>query len=463
MLKRWAGSFYVRAQPWVTRQSYVHERVTSATLPVAGAMVEGGVMGVLARKAFDVPAFLFAAIMAAPMFANLTSFFWARLARGKRKVYTITFLQVAMAGCVGMVALLPTTWPGPYLLTGLVILARCMICGVVTLRSTVWRMNYPRHVRGQVTGRLSQLNTMMLTLAPLAGYPLLDWEPELFRVLYPAAMAVAMVGAGSFSKIRLRGERSLLQYERGPTARPEPHGDAAPIYEYDPQSEETAGFWQVLRRDWRFRRYMSWQFVAGMANMMGEVSLIYYVSQLTEGMRFEYLGAIVLTTTLPMGLAMVTLPVWARKLDQMHIAKFRVRQSAFWILCQLGHWGGAAMGSLTVLIIPRVMQGVARGGGMLAWNLGHNDFADRKLVALYMGIHVTLTGIRGAIGPFIAMALLTGWNPIGFTRIGTLLPGFAGIGPHVFAVTTVLAAVAMGGFHVLYQAIRRESEAGQAE
>jgi len=457
MLHRWLASLDPRHQPWITRQSFAHERVASMTFPVAMAMVEGGVMGVLAQKAFAVPPFLLAAILAAPMFANLTSFLWARLTRGRRKVRTIATLQVLAALCVGAVALLPTGPVGAWLLTGLVIAARCMVAGIVTLRSTVWRMNYPREVRGQVTGRLAQLNTLVLTFAPLLGYPLLDWHSELFRVLYPAAMLVAMIGAGAFSKVRLRGERALLAYENQPRVRPQPHGEVGSVYEYDPKADPGRGptFLDVLRRDWRFRRYMIWMFFAGMGNMSGQVALIYYVDKFTAGRPFEYLISVLLTTAIPMGLALVTLPIWAKQLDRMHVARFRVRQSGFWIGCQLGHLAGAITGLLPILIIPRVLQGIAQGGGMLAWNLGHNDFADRRLVALYMGIHVTMTGVRGAMVPFIAVALLSGWRTVELPFVDQAIPAFAGFGPGVFVFSTACACIASLGFLSLHRAIER--------
>ena len=68
--------------PLMTRQSYRYELINSCTMPVAVAMVEGGVASVLAKKAFNVAPWMFAAIMAAPMFANLTSLLWARISRG---------------------------------------------------------------------------------------------------------------------------------------------------------------------------------------------------------------------------------------------------------------------------------------------------------------------------------------------------------------------------------------------
>ncbi|MEX0885791.1 MAG: MFS transporter [Phycisphaeraceae bacterium] len=471
-----------RSQPWITRQSYAHELVNALTYPTAIAMVEGGVVGVLAKKAFDVPPLLFAMIMAAPMFANLTSFVWAYVARGRSKVRVINVLQVAVLVCVASIAALPTTMAGAYMLTGLVVLARCILVGVVTLRSTVWRMNYPRHIRAQVTGRLVLINTIILAIAPLLGYALVDYRPEAFRFIYPASLLVGLIGVVAFSKVRLRGERDLLRYERSLGARPQPHGIPAPIYEYDPKSTPAThhapnpqsptpnaqptrpNFWQVLKQDHFFRAYMFWQFFAGSANMCGEVVIIYVIADATDGLPLEYMLSILLAMAMPMAIATIALPYWARQLDTMHVAAFRARQGRFWIANQAGNFIGAMLvatltGSiwvpLLILFGARLIQGVVRGAGMLAWNLGHNDFADRRMVATYMGIHVTLTGIRGAVAPFLGMALYAGWRELSIP--GTpivLLPAFAGVGYWVFLVTTLMAAMSEVGFRTLYRAIR---------
>ena len=43
------------------------------------------------------------------------------------------------------------------------------------------------------------------------------------------------------------------------------------------------------------------------------------------------------------------------------------------------------------------------GGGMLGWTLGHNDFAPEEQVADYLGLHVSLTGLRGLVAPLIGV------------------------------------------------------------
>ena len=56
-------------------------------------------------------------------------------------------------------------------------------------------------------------------------------------------------------------------------------------------------------------------------------------------------------------------------------------------------------------------KGLGLGGGALAWNLGHLHFAHPQEAEVYMGVHVTLTGVRGLIMPFVGIWLWTvaGW------------------------------------------------------
>jgi hypothetical protein len=70
-----------------------------------------------------------------------------------------------------------------------------------------------------------------------------------------------------------------------------------------------------------------------------------------------------------------------------------------------------------------LLTGIADSGGVLAWNLGHNDFAKDHNASHYMGVHVTLTGIRGLIAPFLGVGiyqLLESWRP--GSGVWTFLP-----------------------------------------
>ena len=84
-------------QQEVTQKSYRRELVTELTVPMSFAVMEGGFVGVVADKLYQVEPWVLAIITAAPMFSNLSSFVWAKIIRGRDKVSTIVTIQYLMA------------------------------------------------------------------------------------------------------------------------------------------------------------------------------------------------------------------------------------------------------------------------------------------------------------------------------------------------------------------------------
>ena len=60
---------------------------------------------------------------------------------------------------------------------------------------------------------------------------------------------------------------------------------------------------------------------------------------------------------------------------------------------------GVHAATVWLLWVGAVLFGIATAGANLGWNLGHNDFASLGKVQQYMGVNVTLTGMRGLIAP----------------------------------------------------------------
>ena len=108
---------------------------------------------------------------------------------------------------------------------------------------------------------------------------------------------------------------------------------------------------------------------------------------------------------------------------------------------------GAWQLSLWWLAAGRFVISIVNGGGTLAWQLGHNDFAPRERLSAYMAVHVTLTGVRGAFAPFLGMALYLGWDAKGY------VPGSSGLGAWLFLVSALLGVVAWRGFDLLRREI----------
>ena len=133
------------------------------------------------------------------MFANLTSLFWTRWSRGRRKARFTAMIMCGLLALVTGVAVLPTSGLGAFGLVVVVVAGRCLLAGMMTVRSAIWRLNYGRAVRARVTGKLVMLATMLLGVVPIGVGLAVDWRPWTFRVLYPRR------GAGG-----CRGGRGVL-------------------------------------------------------------------------------------------------------------------------------------------------------------------------------------------------------------------------------------------------------------
>jgi hypothetical protein len=109
-----------------------------------------------------------------------------------------------------------------------------------------------------------------------------------------------------------------------------------------------------------------------------------------------------------------------------------------------------------------VILGIARGGGTLAWNIGHNDFAKPERAGAYMGLHATLTGLRGAIAPFVGIALYAG---VGAQELpsGAKLPALPAIGGWMMLLAAALSALSTLGFAALSRQIAADRRKGTTD
>ena len=430
-----------RHLPFMVRRNYTHEMRSAATYPLAAALAEGAFTGIVATKYFHAGPTLLAVITAAPMFGNIIALFWAELARSRRMVPLVNWLQLGVLSSIAAVALtrpLPVEIGG-WVFAALIVMARVMASGIVTVRSTIWRYNYPRQLRGKIVGRISAIATATLAAATFFGSIWLDRRPDAYVYLYPAAAAVGAVGIWQFSRIRVRHERSLLRREvqQVYTLRPEnvAETDEANVLNFVPRAAVTVRRFlidstRVLREDRRFAHYQWWQFLNGASFMLMTPPLVFMVSREMTDPRGQYLLATIVLQLVPMVVSVLTVGFWSPIFDRSHILAFRGYQSVVSIAAHATMWIGAVVNQLWVVAAAQAMVGVSNSAGNLAWNLGHNDFARKEDATAYMGVHVMLTGLRGFIAPFIGAWLFAG--------------GIAG--RNVFAVSTAMALAAGIGF-----------------
>lgn len=414
------------------RANYAREMFSWFLLPLMLGAIEGGTMAIIVKKMFTGvegvnPAdldFAVAAVSAAPNIANLTSFIWAGLAHGRTKVPFISALQLVTCGCVAAIACLPISGIGLLALTVLIFIARIAWTGVITIRTAVWRNNYPRANRALIAGKMAMIQSVVLAAAGLLIGEMMDIAPASFRYLFPMLALAGFGGNAIYRKVRLRGQRRLQRAEQD--------GRANGETQLDPRR-----MLALLREDPFYARFMWWMSVFGLGNLMiGPPQVLI----LNDQFHTSYLEGILVTTVIPLAVMPLAIPAWSRLLSRSHVITFRSIHGWTFVLAALAIWLATLFHSMELMYASSIIMGTGFAGGSLAWNLGHHDFAPAHRDSEYMALHVTLNGLRGAIAPFLAVALYAGMAAVGW-------------GAWFFFVCFLINLAGLWGFHSMRKSI----------
>jgi Major Facilitator Superfamily len=389
------------------------EIVPWGLLGLALGLVEGATAAVLVKQHFGgvAPAFAVnlavALVSGAPAFSNVLSFVWANVAHGRARVQLIVALQAAFALLVGCVSFASHAASGLLVTVLSVVAARVLWAGILTVRAAVWSANYPRNVLARITGRLVILNSIAVACsAGLVGWAL-ERRAVDARWLYGGGALAGLLGAWLYRAMRVRREFRLLAEEAASGARSEPFS--------------LAMLTRILKEDPAYREYMLWMGIFGGGSLMLTAQLVLLFSErlhLTSGTQIGLLAVVPLITQ------PLFLPGWARLFDGSHVVRYRSRQGWAIVVASAAMCAGVFTAWVPLLWIGSVLLGAAQAGANLGWNLGHNDFASVGRAQHYMGVHVTLTGLRGGVAPPLGVLAYMGLEAShpGAGELALLLP-----------------------------------------
>jgi hypothetical protein len=412
------------------------EIVPWALLGFALGLVEGATAAVLVKQHFTgaAPAFAVnlavALVSGAPAFSNVLSFVWANVAHGRPRVQLLVALQGAFALLVGCVSFASRAAGGLVLTVLSVVAARALWAGILTIRAAVWSTNYPRNVLARITGRLVIVNSIAVACsAALVGWAL-ERSVVDARWLYGGGALAGLLGAWLYRAMRVRRQFRLLAEEAASGGRSEPFS--------------LRMLTQILKEDSTYREYMLWMGIFGGGTLMLTAQLVLLFSErlhLTSGTQIALLAVVPLITQ------PIFLPFWARLFDGSHVVRYRSRQGWAIVLASAVMCAGVFSAWQPLLWVGAVLLGAAQAGANLGWNLGHNDFASVGRAQHYMGVHVTLTGVRGGVAPPLGVLLYMG-----------LEAGHPGAG--AFALLLPLAMTLAGALG--FNRMRRQADAQQS-
>ena len=421
--------------PLTAEAAFRREIAPWALLGLTLGLVEGATAAVLIKKTFADAAdpwivnFAVAFVSGAPALSNVVSFVWANMAHGRARIGLMVGLQACFAILVGLLGAAPRALGGLAFAVVSILVARVVWTGLLTVRAAVWSANYPRTAIGRYTGRIVIVSSLSVSAAAAMAAWTLDRQFMDSRWLFGAGAAAGLLAAWLYRAARVRREFALLAEENAAVGRAEPFSLRMLL--------------EILRKDPHFREYMFWMGIYGGGNLMLTSQLVVIFS---EQLRLAPGLQIALLSVVPLGTLPLFVPFWARLFDQGHIVEYRARQGWSLVLAVATLTCATWLGWVPLLWVGALLLGAAYAGANLGWNLGHNDFASVGRAQHYMGVHVTLTGVRGAIGP-PAGILIYQW-------LESMRPG---VGVYSLVLPLIFVTVGAAGFSHMRRAMRAAS------
>jgi hypothetical protein len=421
--------FGARSLPFFTRRNYVHEMLHISPWSLLAGVLEGQFGAIVITKTFHGGSFLTAVAVAAPLAALTFSLHWGLLCQGRPKMRLYTNLCLATVLLTGLLGIVPVSDFGAVWFLAQMAAAQILLAGVVTVRSAMWKANYPQLSRGRITARLQAVREFGMVSSSMAAAWLSDIDSSAYAYVYPVAALLGFAGVHFLGRIHIRGEASELRASRARREAGVSPANARAVQLLSPMFILRSGV-RVLRDDRRYATYVAAQLFVGLSNQLTMAVIIMLISKdVTAYTGLEGGNAYWFTTALIVGLPKLfllgTIGRWGRLFDRLGVIRFRVINVACWlgsvvfelaaVLVLLGVDGigpSASVWLTLILVVRGAFNGLGMAGGRLAWNIGHLHFAQGEEAEVYMGIHVSLTGLRGVVAPVLGMFLwqVMGWH-----------------------------------------------------
>jgi MFS family permease len=298
--------------------------------------------------------------------------------------------------------------------------------------SAMWQANISSEFRNRLWGLMGTVMTVITMAAAYISGVVLDHDPWSYRWMYAIAGILGMAGIYVLAASPLRGLYKL-------TAKP-----TAPTFGRT-VIQPMRNLVELLKQDRNYLHFEAAFFLYGVAFMLLCPALPMYMVNVAK-MSYEQSG---IATGLLGSLGMVFAAViWGRLMD--HIGPTMLCAIIFAILAffpavlLLGPTAAAHGISLVyVVYLGYIIFGLGMSGIHIAWSLGPIVFAGDRDASTYLGVHVTLTGLRGSVAPMLG-------------AIGLSVFGYA----TVFAVAAIFFLLGTAGMLHLNIKLQRQKALG---
>lgn len=416
-------------------------------LGVCVGSVEGSTVGVMVTGLFreTVSAatlgLLLAVLIGASNFANLAAVGWSAVARGREAAPLLKALQIGCAACVILLAGAPQSPLGLARVVIGVVGVRVLWSGILILRTSLWRLQFPRAERARVVAKIVALHYLVVAGTSATVAATFQYFPVALPWVHCLAALAGLTGAVLHGRVAELVHRSHDQ--KDPLeADAETAGDGAGTSE----RASLEGAWAIFVGDPGYRHYLLALLALDGGVFMAMAPL---VLALHDVFRLDSFLQTALLVTIPTLTVPLTASFFATPLSHLHVLRFRARQGWLVAGAVLLFATGVSVHSVAVLFVASVLLGLGYAGGSITWHIAHHEFATARQSADYMVLNTLLTGVRGLAAPFCGVGL--------YHWAEAVQPGGGTLALFVPAAVSIAGAI---GFVVLSQNVRTRTNLG---
>jgi len=272
---------------------------------------------------------------------------------------------------------------------------------VLPLINLFLKSNYSQANFGKLYGLSTMGNKIVMLIITFLFGLLLDIDMTAFKYIYPFMGVLGVYSIYILSKIRIDGAN--IEYEKK-------HIKRVII-------DSFTNTYAVLKENRPFLRFQISFMLYGFAFMITNVLVTIFYDQVLQ---LNY-SSTAFYKNFYNTIAIVTLPFFGNLIGKMRIDKF-TNMTFIWMLIYVMFTAisqyvsnGIVVFEIRIvfmLILAGISYGLFASTMSLLWSIGSAYFCTPEDAATYQAIHLTLTGIRGCIAPFIGVFI---YAQFGFT------------------------------------------------
>ena len=321
-----------------------------------------------------------------------------------------------LIGRLPLAAMLFISQSAPFLvLSALAFLSGAVITPAM---NSLLQTNLTRSLLGKMYAVLGVIITIAVIAATVfAGYAL-ERDPNAYHWLFAAGGVLGFLSSTALARARFR--RSAFLGKRTLYLRHRPLKDVL----HDSIVVPLRNNWAILRKNRPFALFERNFMIYGLAFM---ILLPVVPIFLVERLNIEYAQVGIALGIFSQVGTLVLLPVFGYIYDRLHPVSF-----SRWVFVILGFFPLTLLFSLPLsaltgtdpifwVFIAYLIFGFGMAGVQIVWMLAAIFFARAEDSAPYSGIHVTLVGVRGLIGPLAGYTINEIWGACVVFIVGAVL------------------------------------------